>query len=286
MKKFIPYILSSSFILQGCGLYQDAVRQTTSQWIKKRIPEVEKQLEEKIASHETCMEISLLEEKIKNLETNLPLEIQTELELKEGKYDDMHAHSCGPAALELIFSRSREDIPAREISKEIIENGGKYTFMRNLLRLFNSDFAYVTFPQDMQNALKRHGYSSSIKRGSYPEMLALLTNMAKRKQSGLVRLRNKNSRYEHWEPFPPRTTKKWETGNLVQVPVDIPNHFGNDTEIVEVYEINPNLQKRLAFAKKRVEEKIENFYFQIKYLYEFGKSRYLLWLLESKTKNK
>ncbi len=284
--KLIQYVLSLSFSLSGCGLYQNAITPSHSELIKRRIPEVERQLEEKIAAHENCSEISSLEEEIYKLKAQLPLEIKTELELKEGKYDNKHARSCGPSALEITFARFREDISARNISKEIIAKGGEYTFFRNFLRIFHADFAEITFPQEIFNTLKRHGYYTKIKRGNSIEMMAFLLDMAERKQIGIVRLRDKKKGHEHYEPFPPRTITKMEMGNLVQKPIDIPNYFESDTEIIGIYEVNPTLQKRLLLTKKRVGEKIKNLYYEVKYLYELAKSKYLLWQLEELKKNK
>lgn len=286
VRRLLPYIIPFYLLIPGCGLYQDAVRQTNSQWIKKRIPEVEKQLEEKIASHEPCLEISLLEEEIHKLEDNLPLEIQTELELKKDGYDEQHVRSCCPSTLEIIFARYMEDIPAKEISKEIIENGGKYTFARNLLHIFHAELAEITFPQEMQNELKRHGYLSKVRRGSYLDMRMLLADMAEKAKPGIVRLRHKQEGYEHWEPFPPRTTTKWEMGETVQTPTDIFNYFGTDTDIVEVYEIEPSLEKRIRFMYKRAEEKVKNTLSQIHYLSLLATSKYLSWQIEELEKRR
>lgn len=141
----------------------------------------------------------------------------------ENGYDPIHIHACGPRALHELFLFFDECADPEDISKEILQYR---TLLRNfyigIVRIPNANAMAITFPDEIQDTLKRHGYNLEIIRGDKEEMLDYLIKMCFFEEKGIVHLKDPNSISQHWSEFP--------SENLFR-------YYGDNTIIVEIYDV-------------------------------------------------
>ncbi len=141
----------------------------------------------------------------------------------ENGYDPIHINSCGPRALHEMFLFFDECVDSEDISKEILQYR---TFLRNfsigIIRMPNANSMGITFPDEIQDTLKRHGYALEIITGDKEEMLDYLLKMCFFEEKGIVRLKDPNSISQHWSEFPPETLFRY---------------YGDNSIIVEIYNV-------------------------------------------------
>lgn len=137
-------------------------------------------------------------------------------------YNPLHIYACGPNALHDLFHGFDECVDMEEISKEILENRNNfYKSLISIASFFNIEAMQITFPNEIKETLKRHGYNFKRITGSREELLDNLYKMELLDEKGIVRLKNPKSITQHWEKFPKE---------------DLFSSFEENSIIVEIYE--------------------------------------------------
>ena len=173
----------------------------------------------------------------------------TAAKLREEGYNIEHSESCGPTALSAVLDELGEYIEPKDISRDIIEHGGKYNLFRNFFGIFSREFTKITFPEEMRSFLERNWYSTITHQYSKDETIRKFIDKG---TPGIVRIGEKNSFMQHYEPLPPRIILEWEGNNWVRRRENIENHFGEDkTEVLEIYEVKPSYLKNMILNLKR-----------------------------------
>jgi len=171
-------------------------------------------------------------------------------ELIQEGYNPVHAKSCGPCALSFVYIRKGDNIEAKDVSKDILRHGEAYNVGRNLISVFSVEGAEITFPSEIINSLRRHGYQVKIRRGSQTEMKEEINKMTEENRDGIARL-EETLFYQHYEPIPPILKKrKDDEGNYHYERVDLINYFGPDTYISEIYEVKTPFHKEIELYCK------------------------------------
>ena len=141
----------------------------------------------------------------------------------ENGYDPIHINSCGPHSLSGLFSYFDECADRQELSKEILENRNALrNFGIGIARTFDARAMAITFPDEMQETLKRHGYNFKIINGERSEMFDYILKMCYLEEKGITRLKDPNSVIQHWNAFP---------NDNIFYP------FGENSVFLEIYEV-------------------------------------------------
>ena len=134
-------------------------------------------------------------------------------QLRAQDKDPYHARSCGPRALYKALKEFNERISKGELSHEILSNGKITSCVRDMLSIFDNEAREITFPNEMEEVLKKRGYE--IKK------VTSLKELNEEKDVALVLIKKKWTLTYHWMCFP--------------VDRNILTFFGNETKIEEVY---------------------------------------------------
>ncbi len=143
--------------------------------------------------------------------------------LYDNGYDPIHVYFCGPKSLHDLFSNFGECVDKEDISKEILRHRGYSCHIgMAIAMMFNAEAMDITFPDEIREVLRRHGYDFNIITGNRIEMLDYLNKMCLLKEKGIVRLKAPKGLSQHWEKFP--------TEHLFST-------FGDKSIIVEIYNV-------------------------------------------------
>ncbi len=164
--------------------------------------------------------------------------------LRAQGYSPLHEESCAPEALSVLMTREGEKISPKDISKEILENGKGYSTARNILSFFYFPAARITFPEELEETLMRHGYRFKKEVGKKGEILC--KKLLENKNPGIVLLNNSLGFSYHWEVLPPKIIKNKK--------IDILNYFSKRTEIVSAYQVRTPFLKRYSIWMEKIKK--------------------------------
>ena len=106
-----------------------------------------------------------------------------------------HYTSCGPTALFQALRQLDFNISRIEITREILDDHECYSFLREVLAIFNKEAKHITFPNEIISFLQKRNIQVTI---VSPKELATLST----DRVAIVLLKKRNGLGYHWGCFP------------------------------------------------------------------------------------